>query len=74
MQPPCHEVRTLIEERILDQPVMVPTALDAVDEELRLRPEASDCRELVAGVHRQARVRTEDHEPLGQVPAGCLLS
>jgi hypothetical protein len=66
--------RPLLEERVLDKPPMVITALGAVDEHLRLRCQASDFCEFVPGVHRQSGVRTEDHQPLGQTPAGCFLS
>ena len=70
----CRDPVNLFEERVLDQPVVILPTLDAVDEELGSGPEASDCGELVAGVHRQAGMRTQDHEPLRQTPAGCLLS
>jgi hypothetical protein len=64
----------LLEERVLDEPRMVFAALGAIDEDLLLGAQASNLRELVPGVNRQACVRTEDHQPLGQSPAVCFLS
>jgi hypothetical protein len=58
-----------LEERVLNRPAVILTALDAVDEHLRLRRKTSDLCELMTRVHRQARVRAEDHEPLRQTPA-----
>ena len=42
----------LLEERVLDHPAVILTALCAVDEHLRLRREAADFGELMPGIHR----------------------
>ena len=61
------------QERFLDEPPVILTALDAIDQHLRPFCEASDGAELMAGVHRQARMWTEDHETLGEMPARRFL-
>ena len=52
---------------------MILTALDAVDQRLRLWSKASDFCELMPRVYRQTGMRTEDHEPLGQMPTWRFL-